>query len=820
MAVLRARQCIEAQEVTTQAPPSTIGTPTAVDTSRFPLAVPLPPADIGTEVTLQSDTQTEREGRFSLDGHVEIVYGNRIVRADHIEYDKTTGEVVATGHLVATGGANDERVTASHGTLNMKAQTARFYDVSGSVGITASGSRLVYKSPNPFLFTGRMVVRTGPNEYQVYDGTVTSCQLPHPDWLLSAGLFSIADGKATARNSTFHLLNLPVFYFPYVTHPVDEQQRQSGLLIPIIGQSSTKGFITGEEIYLTLGRSADLTVGATYYSLRGWAQAAAFRYKGRDNDFATARYTGLLDHGYTPASGIYTNQGGEDVTFRGRRDFSPGDLINQTRAVADVEYLSSYTYREAFTDSFNQAVSSDILSTVYGVRETDGVMGSIRADRYQGLKRTAQLATATTSAVPEQQIRIFHAPSLDFDATDHRIGTTPLLWSLESSAAALKRVQPNFVTGGTIERLDLHPHLSLPLAAAGLHLLPSIGVRETLYSRNRMTPYIAGQPPVEGTGGLSRSDFEAEVDARLPVFERTFTGFLAHKLFGADIRHTIEPEVTYRYVTGVGNFLNVLRFDDKDVVSDTNEIEYGATQRLFARSSPGNACSAAILPTAVVTDEETATESTCTTSQRLVWHVAQKYFLNQNFGGAVLNGRRNIFDTTLSFSGIAFLTEPRAISPLISRLRVQTSARTDLEWDFDYDTGAKKFTSDNIFLDVHQGKTFGGVSYARLDAPGRFYTQGLSSSVSNFNQLRLLLGYGSPTKAGPAIAANAGLDLSLASLQYAALQTSYNWNCCGLSVEYRKYELGSVRNENAYRFNFTLANIGTAGNLRRAERLF
>ena len=56
--------------------------------------------------------------------------------------------------------------------------------------------------------------------------------------------------------------------------------------------------------------------------------------------------------------------------------------------------------------------------------------------------------------------------------------------------------------------------------------------------------------------------------------------------------------------------------------------------------------------------------------------------------------------------------------------------------------------------------------------------------------------------------------------QYGAAQFSYNWNCCGFSAEYRKYELGSVRNENAYRFNFTLANIGTAGNLRRTERLF
>jgi LPS-assembly protein len=144
----------------------------------------------------------------------------------------------------------------------------------------------------------------------------------------------------------------------------------------------------------------------------------------------------------------------------------------------------------------------------------------------------------------------------------------------------------------------------------------------------------------------------------------------------------------------------------------------------------------------------------------------------------------------------------------------------DVEWDFDLDTGAKKFTSNNVLVDLHEGNAFAGLSYARLNAPGRSYTQGTSSRVSNFSQLRLLAGYGSPTKAGLGVAANVGLDLSLGSVQYGALQTSYNWDCCGLSVEYRKYELGSVRNENAYRFNFTLANIGTAGNLRRAERLF
>jgi LPS-assembly protein len=213
------------------------------------------------------------------------------------------------------------------------------------------------------------------------------------------------------------------------------------------------------------------------------------------------------------------------------------------------------------------------------------------------------------------------------------------------------------------------------------------------------------------------------------------------------------------------------------------------------------------------------------------WRLTQRYFFDPTFGNAVVTGRRNIFDSTLALSGIAFLTEPRNISPLISRMRFRTSGHTDLEWDFDYDTGASRFTSSNIFLDARKGALFGGISYALLQAPGRFATETIdtnnndqatltTSPTSNFKQMRVLGGFGDPNRPGLAVAANAGIDINLDQIQYAAIQVNYNWNCCGLSVEYRKYELGAVRNENAYRFNFTLANIGSAGNLRRAERLF
>jgi LPS-assembly protein len=397
-------------------------------------------------------------------------------------------------------------------------------------------------------------------------------------------------------------------------------------------------------------------------------------------------------------------------------------------------------------------------------------------------------------------------------------------------------VQPNFVTGGIVERLDLHPEISYPFAAGGWHFLPTLGVRDTLYNRSRQTPYVPAAAPVELTSGVNRADVEIAVEGRAPVLERTYHSTALKRILGSDVRHTIEPEVTYRYIAGVGNFLNVLRFDDRDVVSNTNELEYGVTQRLFLR--PGQARPCRDVPSdidpAPAVDEVRAPESKtalCGMRERISWRLTQKYFFDERFGGAVLVGRRNIFDTTLNFSGIAFLTEPRAISPLVSRFRLQANQKVDVEWDFDLDTGAKKFTSDNVLVDVHQGSWFSGLSYARLNAPGRFFygssdpssTAGLNGSpsfTSNFSQLRALLGYGKPTKKGLSVAANAGLDLRASTVQYGALQTAYNWDCCGLSVEYRKYELGSVRNENAYRFNFTLANIGTAGNLRRAERLF
>ena len=58
------------------------------------------------------------------------------------------------------------------------------------------------------------------------------------------------------------------------------------------------------------------------------------------------------------------------------------------------------------------------------------------------------------------------------------------------------------------------------------------------------------------------------------------------------------------------------------------------------------------------------------------------------------------------------------------------------------------------------------------------------------------------------------------ALQYGGAEAIYNWNCCGLTVGYRRFALGSLRNEGEWLWGFTLSGLGTAGNIRRSTSVF
>jgi LPS-assembly protein len=783
-----------------------------------PTPTPLPREE---NVTISATDSQEKDGPvYKLRGHVEIHYGTYVLYADEVTFNSDTGEAVGEGHMVLDGGPNDEHIEASHGTYNVRSQSGKFYDVVGTIGVRMKGSASVLTSSSPFAFAGKIVEKTGPDHFIVTDGSVTTCELPKPKWTFNARKVTVdVGGNATVYRSSFRIRGMPVFYFPFAAFPAHPLGRKSGFLIPSFGRSSTKGTIVGESAYWAINRSMDATAGLEYYSQRGWAERGQFRARPSDTSYVDLTYFGVNDR---------KRQGGQDVTLNGE-----GRFMQNFRAVANIDYLSSFVFRLAFSETFTQAVNSEVKSQAFLSNTTRGFSYNALVQRYQDFQGVCTTlgstgCTQTASSGSGDVITILHAPSFQLSSVDRRITHTPFYWSLDAAAEGLSRSEPGFRTANLVGRFDFAPSISLPLLFRGWSLRPELTLRNTAYTQQLEPGSNVGTALSDV---VNRKALEGTAELRPPGFTRIFDRPVA----GHKLKHVIEPHATYRYVTGVNNFADILRFDARDILSNTNEVEYGVTNRIYSKrtsSDPedcNNAQDMSSLRIGAPGEQIQPWERTyvpepipCSAGPQVreivTWEVAQKYFLDPNFGGALVNGRRNVLTTTANFTGIAFLTEPQHLSPLISRLRVQTSSQADAEWDLDYDFKKSRVNASTVLVNYHLGAfTFGGGDAFVQSLPG---LTGTNAVQQDFNQFRVLFGYGHPSKPGFSGATSFGFDANLGFLQYATAQTTYNWDCCGITVEYRRFALGSVRNENQFRFSFTLANIGSFGNLRKQERLY
>lgn len=152
---------------------------------------------------------------------------------------------------------------------------------------------------------------------------------------------------------------------------------------------------------------------------------------------------------------------------------------------------------------------------------------------------------------------------------------------------------------------------------------------------------------------------------------------------------------------------------------------------------------------------------------------------------------------------------------------METSSRTDAEWDLDYDFQNSRVNASTLLANYHIGQVTIGGGDAILQIPAQNAASSLGSTApARFNQFRAALGYGRVNKRGFSAASSFGFDAESKLLQFLNVQTTYNWDCCGMTMEYRSYAVANLPHENLFRFTFTLANIGGFGSLRPQERLY
>lgn len=759
----------------------------------------------GEPLLIRARQQEEQGNIFTLRGDVEVQFRDYTLHADTITYDRSSDDLTTEGNVSLDGGPHDMHIMASHGNYNIQTKTGKFYDVKGTTGARFRGKNVTLTSSSPLAFSGKVVEKNGEDVYVIHHGTVTSCELPHPKWTFSASRIIVVVGNsAHIYNTIFRLKGVPVIYLPFAAPPVERVGRQSGFLLPTIGTSSRKGTILGESFYWAIDRSMDATLGAEYFSKRGWELHDIFRARPTNTSYLNLDYFGVLDRGFgTPK----VDQGGEDFKLN-----AEAILPHDFRSVASLDYLSSFVFRLAFTENFSQAVDSEVKSVAFVSKTYSGFSLNMFASRYQNFQSTAHGDLVT----------IYHAPELEISSVDQRLGGSRLYWSFDTAAEGLRRIEPGFDTPNLAGRFDVEPDVSMPLFLGGWTLRPEIALRSTFYTETLVPNGGVGTAVVDA---INRRSLETAVELRPPTLGRIFDRTVA----GRKVKHTIEPYLIYHLTSGVNNFPSIIRFDYRDILSDTNEVEYGLTQRLYLKHAHQECTTGkqndenkpdAAGPDASVPKTGSGNCLPAGANEFLSWQLKQKYFFDPNFGGAIVDGKRNVLTTTADFAGIAFLTAPRRFSPIVSLLRMRTSGNSDMQWELDYDTTNGRINASTLFTTFHFGDFFLGGSHAFLRVPGEIFVTNPIPGPNKFDQFRALAGYGSPSKRGLSAAVNVGFDSAFNFVQYSAAQAAYNWDCCGVSLEYRRFALGSVRNENSFRFAFTLANIGTFGNLRRQERLF
>jgi LPS-assembly protein len=716
--------------------------------------------------------ETEGDMRH-LRGHVHIESEDKKVDADAVDYNDDTGDVEAWGNVRYENFLDGTKLNCDHAKYNVNTESGIFYDVRGTSETKIISRPGLLTTSNPFYFEGKWGERVD-GKYIIHEGFITDCKVPKPWWRLTATKFDILpNDRAITYHAVFHVQKLPIFYFPAYYKSLKVLPRQSGFLTPNIGHSSAYGEMFGLAYYWAISRSYDALYRIQYFTSRGPAHNLELRGKLRPGtDFSFNLYA-VEDRGVNignivdAAGNVVPNiqkQGGEELSFDGRSDLGDGWF-----ARVHLDYLSSFLFRLAFSQSFHDTIFSETHSVGFITKHWSTYAFDVAVDRDQEFENSN----------PQDTIIIKKLPEAEFLSRDRQIlgGVVPVWFSFTSSAGLMDRSEQEFVTPTFVSRLDIYPEVTTAFHFDNFSLTASGSIRETDYSNSFVDGVVSNR-------GFLRSAREIDVHLIPPAFERMFQ---TPKWLGSGkLKHVIEPRIDYKYVEGITNFSNIIRFDENDLMNDTSQVTFSLTNRILVKDKDGNV-------------NEVAS-----------WEVSQARYFDPTFGGAVIPGQRNVIESTEELDGFDFLWGPRTYSPVVSVLRFQHIL--GFEWRLDYDPLLGRISNSSFNGNIRLSKYFFSVGHTVVN------TNPAVTTVNN--QINVLVAVGNQNRKGWNVGVNAFYDLDRRILDFATVEATYNTDCCGISVEWRRYNFGGVRDDTQYRLSFSIANVGNFGNMRKQERIY
>ena len=489
-------------------------------TPRISFTLPFPPEQGGGQATGTAGAlDYQREDYAVLTGGVKLHYKDMDFAAEVLSIDLTTKEVTAVGNVVVDQGPS--RLTGASATYDLDTKLGSFKDASGAAqpGIYFSGDR---------------VDKVGEDEYVIQNGIFTSCTGEVPAWSFHVGSARIRlEDYAHVKSASMRAKVVPVLYLPYMVWPT-KTDRASGMLVPKIGNSQTRGGYLGLAYYQLLGRSWDTTLYADLYSKDFFGLGDEVRYHPSEGTSGAAR-------GY-----VIDDPLRNDYRWKVRWDHDTRDLPLGLRGVVQFEDYSDFDYFRDFERGLVTKTRNQIYSDAYVTGNWGNRSLNILVDR----RRTFLSA--------EDIIDLRQLPEIEFKLRPTRIGRTPIYLAWDSAAHYL--AVDRGVVQSTYPRFHFQPSLRVPLA-------PTPWLALTLNGGSNLTWYGNSVDPASGnrntfTGqNLTRTLPFGGAEVIGPSFSRIFD-----RGFGSigKLKHIIEPRFAWSYYGSYDDQGRVPIFDEVD----------------------------------------------------------------------------------------------------------------------------------------------------------------------------------------------------------------------------------------------------------------
>ncbi|HWW06722.1 LPS-assembly protein LptD [Collimonas sp.] len=525
--------------------------------------------DSNAPTTVEAEQMTGRPDRLiNLDNDVDLTRGQTEVKSDKATYRIIENEVGAHGCVRMN--RYGDKYTGDDLKLNMD---------SGQGFLT---NPTYWFQANEGHGKAERIDFIDEDKAKIITGTYTTCPGTKPDWYIKSSTLDVDSGlgEGLAHNGVLYFKSVPILGSPILSFPLTND-RQSGVLPPIIGSTNNGGFEFNLPYYFNIAPNRDLTLYPNIITQRGLQMGADARYLG-DSYRGQTKIEFLPDDRLTK-SNRYALQSIHTQTLM------PGLTMGW-----NVNFASDDHYPDDFSRSITQS-SARILNREFDLNYS-GSFWSVAAlaSRYQVLQDFDANGNPTLSRpydrLPQVTVTAGKQDIYGFD------------WTVNAQYTRFRNSQYDFSQSTLLplggDRIYINPQLSYPIIRPGYFITPKIQLDATSYN---ITPNKFGitNPP----SSADQTPLGNSFNRVLPTFSFD-TGLIFErdaKFFGNPMTQTLEPRLFYvrtpfrdqrqypLFDSGVAdfNFAQIFtenRYSGHDRIGDANQLTAAVISRFIEES--------------------------------------------------------------------------------------------------------------------------------------------------------------------------------------------------------------------------------------------